>query len=74
VPIIPVTFLDNKQKLPSEWGYGRPGFLRYTIHEAVYPDSDDFLDPNDLKEYCYQIIYSELSRHENHKGRSRKTS
>lgn len=74
VPIIPVTFLDNKKKLPSEWGYGCPGLLRYTVHEAVFPDSDDFLNPNDLKDYCYKIIYSELSRHENHKGRSRKTS
>lgn len=60
VPIIPVTFVDNKRKFPAYGMAGSPGRVRVIIHEAQYPNGNTEEDKNELKERVFKLIKSEI--------------
>lgn len=61
LPIVPITFPDNKQHFADFWDGGYPGRLRATIHEPI---STKGLSENDiaaLSKQCYTILLDELT-------------
>ena len=57
-PIIPITFVDNKEKFPEEWSAGRPGTLRCVVHPPMYVNSEKDIDR--LQRDAYQIMAQTL--------------
>lgn len=60
IPIIPVTYPDNKRHLPYDFKKGGPGILRAVIHPFLYPQSQDTAEVERLKEECFEVIQSSL--------------
>ncbi len=48
IPIVPITFLDNKKRFSYKFFSGSPGLLRVKIHE--------FIDTNDLEIECRKVL------------------
>ncbi len=63
VPIIPVTFADNKRKFPAYKMKGSPGRVRVIIHPAEYPDLSQKNPVEELKTRVYNIINQSLIEH-----------
>lgn len=65
VDILPITFADNKRRFPDAWGDGGvPGRLRATVHEVIPVRGKSTEEIEELKEYCYSVIFNELCRYE----------
>lgn len=60
LPIIPVVYYDNKRRFPYDIFKGGPGKLRIKILPVVQTDKLTLKDVNDLKDFCYNLIYNEL--------------
>jgi len=56
IPIIPVSYPDNKKHFPFDFKKGKPGVLRAEIHEFLYPEEGGSLEVERLKEECFQTI------------------
>ena len=61
VPIIPVSYPDNKRHFPySPLKGGYPGRLRAIIHNEIVPEAQTPKEEERLKELCYQMILQPL--------------
>lgn len=60
IPILPLTFADNKRKFPDRVFRGYPGVLRATVHDVLEVDDLEMNDIHRLKETCYDVISREL--------------
>lgn len=60
IPIIPVSYPDNKRHLPFDFSKGSPGVLRAVIHPFLTPGPFSPQEVNRLKEECYDRIYAGL--------------
>ncbi len=60
VPILPITFADNKRHFPDFWDGGFPGKLRATIHQEIETAGLQEKDIAALTQKCYAIIHDEL--------------
>ncbi|ATA68532.1 1-acyl-sn-glycerol-3-phosphate acyltransferase [Capnocytophaga cynodegmi] len=60
IPIIPMTFFDNKRLYPFRFFAGSPGEMRVKIHSFVPTQGLTFNDKNSLKEKVRNIILQEL--------------
>ena len=61
VPILPITYPDNKIKFPEFFDGGHPGRLRATIHNPVITKGLTEKDELRIKEQCFNIINDELT-------------
>lgn len=66
IPIIPLTFHDNKKRLPYNLFCGGPGKLRVKIHHFICTDNLGAQDRRMLKEKVRKIILDELLHPEVH--------
>lgn len=60
LPILPVTFADNRKRFPDFWDGGSPGLMRVTIHPPVETIGKTEADLNELTQHCFEIIRKEL--------------
>ncbi len=60
LPILPVIFLDNKKRFPYRWTGGSPGKLRVKILPPINTAKLSLDDMNDLRDFAYSQIYTEL--------------
>ncbi len=61
VKIIPVSFPDNKKRLPYNFNLGSPGVLRAYIHPFIIPNEKGGLEEvSRLRKLCYDVVLSGL--------------
>ena len=61
IPIIPITFHDNKKRFPYKFFTGGPGKLRVKIHNFIDTKKHDLTCRKELKERTHKIILEELT-------------
>lgn len=65
IPIVPMSFYDNKKRFSFNFFSGYPGIMRAKVHPFVETTGltmEDKTDLKDLKEKVRQIIYHDLLR------------
>lgn len=63
IPIIPLTFLDNKKRFSYTFFSGSPGIMRVFIHPLIQTKGrtiEDKKDIKDLREQVYHVIHNKL--------------
>lgn len=65
VPIIPITFVDNKRKYPEDKLELKLGFLRVFIHTPIHTNNMGMKNANSLKDQVFLAINKTLIYHEN---------
>ena len=60
IPILPITYPDNKRHFGEFWDGGYPGKLRATIHPIIETTGLAEADIDELMNRCYSIIHDEL--------------
>jgi 1-acyl-sn-glycerol-3-phosphate acyltransferase len=60
IPIVPITFLDNKKRFPYVFTKGKPGVLRAYIHSFISTDKLDLNHKLQLKAQTFEVIASQL--------------
>lgn len=63
IPIVPMSFYDNKKRFSFSFFSGKPGFLRAKVHHFVPTDGlsmEDKTDLKNLKDKVWQILYNDL--------------
>lgn len=62
IPVVPITFLDNKKRLPFPFFSGSPGPLRVKVHRFIDTSGLKETDKIALREQTRELILRELSR------------
>ncbi len=62
IPIAPMTFYDNKTRLPYDWFCGKPGKMRAKIHQTIATSNLTLEQKRELTNQTREIILSELNR------------
>jgi 1-acyl-sn-glycerol-3-phosphate acyltransferase len=60
VPILPITFPDNRRRFPDFAQGGTPGRIRATVHAPIETAG---ADPDALNAQVYDLILGELNRY-----------
>lgn len=60
IPIVPMTFADNKKRFSFNFFSGSPGIMRAKVHTFVDTKGMTLDDKKDLKDKVRQIIYHQL--------------
>lgn len=60
IPIVPITFLDNKKCFPYVFMKGRPGVLRTYVHSFISTEGLELNDKQQLKNKTVEAILSKL--------------
>jgi len=66
IPIVPMTFYDNKKRFSFKFFSGYPGLIRAKVHEFVETKGLTLEDKKDLKDKVRQVIYRELLKDNKH--------
>ncbi|MAZ58154.1 MAG: hypothetical protein CMP56_01925 [Flavobacteriales bacterium] len=65
IPIIPLTFVDNKRKYPEDKLRVKLGFLRVIMHKPIKTFAKTVKESVVLKDKVFDIIYKTLIKYEN---------
>lgn len=65
IPIIPITFIDNKRKYPEDELNLKLGVLRVIMHSPIETLNVALKNSVLLKDKTFNIIYKTLMKHEN---------
>lgn len=65
IPIVPITFGDNKKRFSYTFFSGSPGLMRAKIHQVVETHGKTVLDRKELREQVRDVIYAQLIAYEN---------
>jgi 1-acyl-sn-glycerol-3-phosphate acyltransferase len=60
LPIVPITFGDNKERFSFTFHSGSPGLMRVKVHSFVETEGKILADKNNLKDQCWKIIHKQL--------------
>lgn len=60
IPVVPMTFPDNKKRFPFKFLSGSPGLMRAKVHRFVETTGMTLDDKKELKDRVRQIIYHQL--------------
>ena len=60
LPIVPITFGDNKERFSFTFLSGSPGLMRVKVHSFIETESKTMADKNSLKEQSWNTIYEQL--------------
>lgn len=60
IPIIPITFYDNKKRFSYTFFSGSPGLMRVKIHEFIPTQGFTVDDKKAIRTKAWDVIYSEL--------------
>ena len=61
IPVVPISFHDNKKRFSYKFFTGSPGKLRVKIHEFICTKGLDATERKPLRDQTFQIIHRELS-------------
>ena len=61
IPIVPMTFADNKQRFPYDFIKGSPGRMRVTIHPFMSTENKEVVDKKEMSEIARELIFKELT-------------
>lgn len=61
IPIVPITFYDNKKRFSYKFLSGSPGKMRVKIHKFISTEGKTQQDKKALKEQSRTVIYNELT-------------
>ena len=62
IPIVPLTFLDNKKRFSYTFFSGGPGYMRVIIHEFLITSGLTIKDTQSLKDNTRELILYQLSQ------------
>jgi 1-acyl-sn-glycerol-3-phosphate acyltransferase len=65
IPIVPVSFGDNKKRLSYTFFSGSPGLMRVKIHSQIGTKGKTLQDRRSIRDEVRQIIYNQLVDFEN---------
>jgi 1-acyl-sn-glycerol-3-phosphate acyltransferase len=60
LPIVPITFPDNKKRFSYTFFSGSPGIMRAKIHSSVSTSGKSLLDRKQIREKVRDLIYNQL--------------
>lgn len=60
IPIVPLSFADNKKRFSYTFFSGSPGLMRVKIHPLLETEGKNPVDRKDMKEEVRTIIYQQL--------------
>jgi 1-acyl-sn-glycerol-3-phosphate acyltransferase len=60
IPILPITFGDNKKRFSYTFFSGTPGIMRVKIHSLVQTLGKKGVDRKEIREEVYEIIHKQL--------------
>lgn len=60
IPIVPITFGDNKKRLSYTFFSGSPGLMRVKIHRIVETKGKTGTDRKEIRDKVREIIYTQL--------------
>jgi 1-acyl-sn-glycerol-3-phosphate acyltransferase len=60
IPILPITFGDNKKRFSYTFFSGSPGIMRVKIHSLVQTLGKKGVDRKEIREEVYDIIHKQL--------------
>ena len=61
IPIVPISFHDNKKRFSYKFLTGSPGKLRVKIHQFISTRGMEATERKQLRDQTYQVIHEELS-------------
>jgi 1-acyl-sn-glycerol-3-phosphate acyltransferase len=64
LPIVPITFADNKKRFSYTFFSGGPGLLRVRIHSHVDTTGKIISDKNTIREQVWKTIHTQLLKFE----------
>jgi 1-acyl-sn-glycerol-3-phosphate acyltransferase len=67
IPIVPITFADNKKRFSYTFFSGSPGVMRVKIHTLVDTSGKTSDNRKEIREGVREIIYTQLQAFENKK-------
>ncbi|MDO4727739.1 MAG: lysophospholipid acyltransferase family protein [Bacteroidota bacterium] len=62
IPIVPITFYDNKERFSYDFPGGSPGVMRAKVHKTIDTAEKSQDNKKELKDLCYNIIFKELTK------------
>ena len=65
IPIVPMSFYDNKKRFSYKFISGSPGKMRAKIHTFVQTVGKTQQDKRSIKEKCWEVIYTDLLKKNN---------
>ncbi len=60
IPIVPITFADNKKRMGYTFFSGSPGLLRAKVHQFIETKEKTLVDKKELKERTRDVILKQL--------------
>ncbi len=60
IPIVPLTFFDNKKRFPFSFFSGGPGLMRVKIHRFIQTQGLDTKATKELSDKARQVILNQL--------------
>jgi len=60
IPVVPITFLDNKKRFPFRFFSGSPGLMRVKVHRFLETQKLKETDKVALREQARNLILGEL--------------
>jgi len=63
IPIVPMTFPDNKKRFSYTFFSGGPGQMRVHIHKFLDTEDLEIKDTKKLKDQAFDIIYNDLIKY-----------
>jgi 1-acyl-sn-glycerol-3-phosphate acyltransferase len=63
LPIVPLTFGDNKKRFSFRFLSGSPGLMRVKIHSFVSTKGTTMANKNDIKNQCWEIISNQFKHY-----------
>ncbi|HEY6141880.1 MAG TPA: 1-acyl-sn-glycerol-3-phosphate acyltransferase, partial [Flavobacterium sp.] len=67
LPIVPISFGDNKERFSYTFFSGSPGIMRVKVHSFIETKGKTMADKNSLKEQSWQTIHAQLLEFEKNK-------
>ena len=64
IPIVPITFADNKKRFSYKFFGGSPGLMRVKIHSQVETLGKNNEDRKEIREEVWETIYAQLQEFE----------
>ncbi|MDG2431074.1 lysophospholipid acyltransferase family protein [Flavobacterium sp.] len=71
IPIVPITFADNKKRLSYTFFSGSPGLMRAKVHSEISTTGLSPLDRKPLREKVREVIHTQLLQYENKDAKKR---
>ena len=65
IPIVPLSFLDNKKRFSYTFFSGGPGVLRVLPHNRIETKGLKSIDSKIIKKEAFDVIYNSLLKTEN---------